>query len=1066
MEPHLAKLNKMQLETFDRGANIIDAAILQGFAKASLAVSKAFASLLPSDTSAGISRQAELAAKDIDIQMQSMQATKELILSNERLRRQTEELAIIETRQVLMEQAKDPRVYGKTEAEISQSMQQLIVREAALAIVKTGIFEGAKGNQNLKNYRNSSSDIAQTAARDYTPTSQSLAAINAKEAQANADKLAIKVKAQADQLAIVLAIEKDIRSVEVSRLNLENVTIDSQNRLLPYLSEEVLAKKQAISEEIALNKLVDDRASIVEQILKQQLTINNSSASKEDKAAAENAKIELTNRLIRLGERADNEKIARNIAYTNIVMENAKKEFDARKQVSVTLNSIDVAKQNTKIALQEEYLSILTNMGAVSEEYVASQNTIIALAKEEIRSKAEILAATIAIEAAKFARKQIVESKGEGLNKEDTALQDAQIAAGERLISNEISLSKAKKDSLIVQGKMNEAVAQQNSLMTTLTGLTETLSTLFGEAGNSMGKAMETIASTAIEYSKAQERNVVLQEKMFELQNSEGIDTDKEKLKLQKEITKNETSSYIAVAKGIATVAGAAKNMFKERSAGYKLLSAVEKTAHVATLAMQAKELASTIASIGPSIASGVSKLIAQSGWLGFAGAAAFLALMASLGYGGGGVSMPSGFDAGAQQKVQGTGQTYQDGQLVNRGGGALGDNTAKANSLNNAIDKIEEHSFSTMEYSNDMLDNLKSIKKNTEGLSVMILQSGLNTRGLDVNGEVVTGVGPRKTDMMTKTGDILSGSQLLGDIGLGNTGIGKYLDKLNTSIWGGKTKTEILDLGITFAGSINSLVKSLEDGGKGLNAIYQNVKTTVSGGWFRSDKTSITTQFQELEAIQAEAFGSIFKSIGDTVSSAAEALGKDPKITTSIMDSFEVVFKTSFEGLKPEEVTGALEAEFSNTFNQLAERVLPEFQKFRKPGEEFGDTIVRLARDVQVSALVLEASGMTIGNLTKALKQGESIQEATVRITESLIDLSGGLDKFVSQGQFFNENFLTEAERLAPVQARVTKELSRLQSVADKSGVSIKIAGLNTREGFASVVRGLDLTQTSNQEL
>jgi len=741
--------------------------------------------------------------------------------------------------------------------------------------------------------------------------------------------------------------------------------------------------------------------------------------------------------------------------------------------------ALDIAREELDILEKTKALQFKSKIGSIDPNSITMQQAQLDILNNELDTRKAI--ATLEntntdkiLEINKTKEKRLVGAATDTQKAEIERAANLEIEKANKLMTDGIAIQNAK---LEIQNKYLTLLAAEEVLQNSIKGITESLVALFGESGKALGDTLTSMVKVAAVLEEHVSSKLEAEKKYNDDKNKITKDATLSEVakmnqidKIEKQYAKDSKAREMATAlyatEAIGQVAGSAKKMFKERTAGYKALEAVEKIGHAAALVRNIQAIASTVATIFPNMAAGVSSLFAQGGWAGFAGAAAFIALMASMGYSGGKASMPNGFTAESQQKVQGTGQMYQDGQLVNRGGGALGDNTAKANSLNNAIDKIEEHSFSTMEYSNYMLDNLKSIKKNTEGLSAMILQSGLNTRGLDVNGEVVTGIGPRKTDMMTKIGDILSGSQLLGALGLGNTGIGKYLDKLNTSIWGGKTKTEILDLGITFSGSINGLVKSLEEGGKGLNAIYQNVKTTVSGGWFRSDKTNITTQFQELEAIQAEAFGSIFKSIGDTVASAAEALGKDPKITTSIMDSFEVVFKTSFEGLKPEEVTGALEAEFSNTFNQLAEKVLPEFQKFRKPGEEFGDTIVRLARDVQVSALVLEASGMAISNIAMALGQGESIQEATVRITESLIDLSGGLEKFVSQGQFFNENFLTEAQRLAPVQARVTKELSRLQSVADKSGVSIKIAGLNTREGFANVVRGLDLTQTSNQDL
>lgn len=71
-----------------------------------------------------------------------------------------------------------------------------------------------------------------------------------------------------------------------------------------------------------------------------------------------------------------------------------------------------------------------------------------------------------------------------------------------------------------------------------------------------------------------------------------------------------------------------------------------------------------------------------------------------------------------------------------------------------------------------------------------------------------------------------------------------------------------------------------------------------------------------------------------------------------------------------------------------------------------------------------------------------------------SFVEAVGGLDKFIEQTTFFAENFLTEAERLAPVQTKVTTEMARLG-----------YASVDTRDEFKNLVRGLDLSTESGKE-
>lgn len=70
------------------------------------------------------------------------------------------------------------------------------------------------------------------------------------------------------------------------------------------------------------------------------------------------------------------------------------------------------------------------------------------------------------------------------------------------------------------------------------------------------------------------------------------------------------------------------------------------------------------------------------------------------------------------------------------------------------------------------------------------------------------------------------------------------------------------------------------------------------------------------------------------------------------------------------------------------------------------------------------------------------------------MASLTGGVDDFVSKTAYFRDNFLTDLEKLQPVQEAVSKELDRLG-----------LSSVNTREEFAYVVKNLDLTTKSGQE-
>ena len=131
---------------------------------------------------------------------------------------------------------------------------------------------------------------------------------------------------------------------------------------------------------------------------------------------------------------------------------------------------------------------------------------------------------------------------------------------------------------------------------------------------------------------------------------------------------------------GTRQVAMAASKMFSEKSAGAKAFHALSVSIDIAQQAMRIKDMAMSAVATAKNIAEGASKMFAQSGWLGFAGVAAMLALMAGLGAmskgGGSGSSTPPPSDTG-------TGTVYPHPEYATNGGVAIQLMSVKLGGLN-----------------------------------------------------------------------------------------------------------------------------------------------------------------------------------------------------------------------------------------------------------------------------------------------------------------------------------------------------------------------------------------------
>jgi len=218
--------------------------------------------------------------------------------------------------------------------------------------------------------------------------------------------------------------------------------------------------------------------------------------------------------------------------------------------------------------------------------------------------------------------------------------------------------------------------------------------------------------------------------------------------------------------------------------------------------------------------------------------------------------------------------------------------------------------------------------------------------------------------------------------------------------------------------------------GGSGFSGeAYANI--LEKGGVFRSDKRYVKTG--ALSADQDASFDATYKAMVDAAKGFASMLG----IEAGVIDGYnkQIKLQLGADEAKNQEAIAKL---FGEIGDELSLRLVPNLAGFALAGETTSATLQRLVTDYVTVDEALTAIGMQFG----------AVGVASLSARERLVAASGGLEAFSANTAGFQQNFLTEAERNAPVLKAVTEQLAALG-----------LAGVDTRDEFKQVVQGLDLT-------
>ncbi len=528
--------------------------------------------------------------------------------------------------------------------------------------------------------------------------------------------------------------------------------------------------------------------------------------------------------------------------------------------------------------------------------------------------------------------------------------------------------------------------------------------------------------------------------------------------------------------KSYGDMAGAAKGFFKENTVGYKVMESTEKAFRAYEMAMAVESMVKKIffkeAEVAANLTLNATKLTGEatttaastglaateaSAWGITAVVKALASLPFPLNLAAGAATLAAVVAIGAKMLGGMGGSSVslsEQRQAANGTGSVLGDSSAKSESIAHSLAIMEKNSGLGLAHTISMDSSLKQMVAGIGNLSSLLARSGVTAAGGGAAAGVQTGTTTLGGSLGMAAGTLaggVGGAALGTYLGMGMAAIGGPLGLAVGAVLGSvlgsvvsklfNTSTSIKDQGITgkamSLGSVDALGFTAQ--------AYADVNTKKKAfgiSYNSKDSTKTAALSDEMN----DQFTMIITSMGDTIRSAADVLGLGGDAFNAKLNTFVVdLGKISLKDLTAEEQQKALETAFSKMGDDMAKFGVAGLAQYQTVGEGYLETLVRVTNDYMQVSDVLAVLGKSFN--TTGL--------GAVALSESLIAAAGGLDKLTSGTGFFVENFLSEAERMAPITKSVNDAMGKL-------GVS----GVTTVDQFKALVLAQDLNTAAGQAM
>ena len=269
---------------------------------------------------------------------------------------------------------------------------------------------------------------------------------------------------------------------------------------------------------------------------------------------------------------------------------------------------------------------------------------------------------------------------------------------------------------------------------------------------------------------------------------------------------------------------------------------------------------------------------------------------------------------------------------------------------------------------------------------------------------------------------------------------LGDLLGKWGNSIFGGDISTSLSASGFKIG---QAIISDLQNGVNMSIQSFATIKSVKGGGWFRSDKTTYSTIYKDVDEQITNLFTKVFSSLGNLAVDLSKAFGMD--VNNALNYMFADV-ELDFTGLTGDEINTKLNEYISGIGDTMASTLFGELVgKYQKIGEGALETVTRLALEMKSVENML--------NMINVKFQGTTME--LIDLSQSLIDLAGGLDVLQDQVSSYYGSFFSDSEKMM-----------RQFQLLNKGLGDFNLSLPTTRAGFRDLVEGIDLSTEAGKQL
>ena len=308
---------------------------------------------------------------------------------------------------------------------------------------------------------------------------------------------------------------------------------------------------------------------------------------------------------------------------------------------------------------------------------------------------------------------------------------------------------------------------------------------------------------------------------------------------------------------------------------------------------------------------------------------------------------------------------------------------------------------------------------------AINTLQGSSYSPFVSANGSFATGVGAAASVAAGVMGGVYGGKMISGEYGrngIVNAGtaigavVGSIFPVVGTAVGAlvggllGGAANRLFGMGekkISSAGIAGNL-----DANGFIGEHYSN--WTQKGGLFRSNKKG--TDHSGVDAELATSLGDTYAQMKAVTGAFASTLGVNTDGLATRTQSLNIVL-TKDDAANQKAIADF----FTGVGDAMAMELVPSLAQLSLKGESASAALQRLAGSYSTVEAVLATLGSTSQQAFGA------VGVASLAAREQLVQAAGGVEALGNRTAFFAENYLTEAERLAPVQKYVTEQMAAL---------------------------------------